>query len=199
MQYSDYIGALPEWAKNDAKVTWIKKSQNETLYGIKTFEMIQCEQRRQNLQRTFNKQMLQHNVTKEAIKLNDAKWLKAKAEKDKAHTELTLTTKDWTELVQDMGKIMTTPEEPVRHRKMPKLKRMVAQTKDKLPVEKTDKEMRMLNHQTTRFKNILKKSKKNAEETHRTLNPETSVATEASVLENLFKLEVSKTINMHAK
>jgi hypothetical protein len=44
MQYSDYIGALPVWAKDDAKVTWIKKSQNETLYGIKSFEMIQCEQ-----------------------------------------------------------------------------------------------------------------------------------------------------------
>jgi hypothetical protein len=116
--------------------------------------------------------------------------LKAKAEKDKAHTELTSTVEDWTELVQDMAKIMNKPEEPVRHRKMPRLKRMVAPTKDKLPVEKTDKEMRMLNHQTTRFKNILKKSKKNAEETRRTLNPATSVAMEASVLENLFKLEV---------
>jgi hypothetical protein len=57
MQYSDYIGESQEWAKDDAKVTWIKKSQNETLYGIKSFEMIQCEQRRQCLQKTFNKKL----------------------------------------------------------------------------------------------------------------------------------------------
>jgi hypothetical protein len=98
-----------------------------------------------------------------------------------------------------MAPIMNKPEEPVRHRIMPKLRRMVAPQPDKLPVEKQDKELRMLNHHKTRFKNILKKSKKNAEDTRRALNPAVSIAMEASVIENLFKLEVSKTRNMHAK
>jgi hypothetical protein len=49
--------------------------------------MIQCEQRRQCLQKTFNKQIREHNATKEAIKLNNAKWLKARTEKDEANTK----------------------------------------------------------------------------------------------------------------
>jgi hypothetical protein len=67
MQYPNYIEELPAWAKDDAKETWIKKSHNDTLYGLKAFEMIQCEQKRQCLQKTLNRQVREQNATREAI------------------------------------------------------------------------------------------------------------------------------------
>jgi hypothetical protein len=133
------------------------------------------------------------------VRINNAKWLKARTDRDEAKTVLTNTEEDWTELIQDMAPIMNKPEEPVRHRIMPRLRRMVAPQPDRLPVEKQEMELRKLNHQKTRFKNILKKSKQNAEATRRASTARVSIAMEASVIKNLFNLEVSKTRNMHAK